>query len=112
MFHAAKGGVLDWASQHARWGAPMTSIRNDFVRKFRDMGLADIAQVGGKNASLGELLSALVPLGVNVPDFCEFLVEHSIDAISVSPDALARTMRHVVDAEKRSAATRAKQESQ
>src|SRR5262245_57549526 len=35
---------------------------------FRELGLGDIARVGGKNASLGELLRSLSPLGVRVPD--------------------------------------------
>jgi pyruvate,water dikinase len=38
------------------------------VRWFRDLGLADLEQVGGKNASLGEMLSSLTSLGVRVPD--------------------------------------------
>src|ERR1700690_795961 len=43
-------------------GGPM------WIRQLRDVGLSDVSSVGGKNASLGELLRALVPLGVNVPD--------------------------------------------
>ena len=39
-----------------------------FIQAFRETGLGDVARVGGKNASLGELLSKLTPLGVNVPD--------------------------------------------
>ncbi len=39
-----------------------------FIRMFGETGLADVALVGGKNASLGELISKLTPLGVNVPD--------------------------------------------
>ncbi len=39
-----------------------------FTRPFREVGLVDVALVGGKNASLGELLSKLGPLGVKVPD--------------------------------------------
>ena len=35
---------------------------------FDEVGLDDVAEVGGKNASLGEMRSALVPLGVRVPD--------------------------------------------
>jgi pyruvate, water dikinase len=35
---------------------------------FDDCGLADVARVGGKNASLGEMRRALTPLGVRVPD--------------------------------------------
>ncbi|MBA2955199.1 phosphoenolpyruvate synthase [Nocardioides sp. MAH-18] len=38
------------------------------VRWFADLGLADLEQVGGKNASLGEMVSHLAGLGVRVPD--------------------------------------------
>ena len=40
----------------------------NFIRHFREVNLGDIGVVGGKNASLGELLSKLTPLGVSVPD--------------------------------------------
>ena len=39
-----------------------------WIRKFTEVGIADIPQVGGKNASLGEMLRELQPLGVKVPD--------------------------------------------
>jgi hypothetical protein len=35
---------------------------------FAELTLADVSRVGGKNASLGELLRFLVPLGVRVPE--------------------------------------------
>ena len=35
---------------------------------FSDLGLTDLEQVGGKNASLGEMVSNLANLGVRVPD--------------------------------------------
>jgi len=38
-----------------------------FVRPLRELRLRDIASVGGKNASLGEMISALEPAGVRVP---------------------------------------------
>lgn len=38
------------------------------VRWFADLGLADLDQVGGKNSSLGEMISSLSDLGVRVPD--------------------------------------------
>ncbi|TYL45506.1 phosphoenolpyruvate synthase [Nocardioides sp. BGMRC 2183] len=38
------------------------------VRWFSDLGLDDLEQVGGKNASLGEMVSHLTDLGVRVPD--------------------------------------------
>jgi pyruvate,water dikinase len=39
-----------------------------YVLPFREIGLASLAQVGGKNASLGELLVTLGPRGVAIPD--------------------------------------------
>jgi pyruvate,water dikinase len=38
------------------------------IRWFAEIGIDDVAQVGGKNASLGELHRHLVPKGVRVPD--------------------------------------------
>jgi pyruvate, water dikinase len=39
-----------------------------YVRWFRDLTIADIPSVGGKNASLGEMFRELAPVGVRVPD--------------------------------------------
>jgi pyruvate,water dikinase len=39
-----------------------------FVLPLRDVGITDIAIVGGKNASLGEMLQQLSPKGISVPD--------------------------------------------
>ncbi len=39
-----------------------------FTRWFSDLRSSDVADVGGKNASLGELISALLPEGIRVPD--------------------------------------------
>ena len=33
-----------------------------------ELGVGDVAEVGGKNASLGELYRELTPMGVNVPN--------------------------------------------
>ncbi len=38
------------------------------VRWFSELGLADLEEVGGKNSSLGEMVSHLTDLGVRVPD--------------------------------------------
>jgi pyruvate,water dikinase len=38
------------------------------IRWFRDIRLGDVAAVGGKTASLGELYAVLAPLGVRVPN--------------------------------------------
>ncbi|HXK24283.1 MAG TPA: PEP/pyruvate-binding domain-containing protein, partial [Myxococcota bacterium] len=39
-----------------------------WTRALEDVTLDDVAVVGGKNASLGEMLRELTPLGVKVPD--------------------------------------------
>jgi pyruvate, water dikinase len=41
---------------------------DELVRPFRELGLGDLAEVGGKNASLGELVRELGGAGVRVPD--------------------------------------------
>src|SRR5215470_8214774 len=42
--------------------------KNSYVRWFEKIRLKDIPEVGGKNASLGELYSVLAAEGVRVPD--------------------------------------------
>ena len=39
-----------------------------FIKQFKETGIADIAAVGGKNASLGEMISKLSSKGIPVPD--------------------------------------------
>ncbi len=39
-----------------------------WVRRFRDLTIGDVPQVGGKNASLGEMIRALTVKGVQIPD--------------------------------------------
>ena len=39
-----------------------------FVLQFQEVGIIDIPLVGGKNASLGEMLQQLTPRGIGVPD--------------------------------------------
>ncbi|NER32125.1 MAG: hypothetical protein F6J89_32120, partial [Symploca sp. SIO1C4] len=43
------------------------SKQQSFVLWFEEVGIADIPLVGGKNASLGEMIQQLTPQGVNVP---------------------------------------------
>lgn len=57
-----------------------------YIKKFSEIGIADIASVGGKNASLGEMFSKLSVKGIPVPDgfattvyaFEEFLTNNSL----------------------------------
>ena len=46
----------------------MTEPTPSYIRWFRDLSLADLPLVGGKNASLGEMFRELAPLGVRIPD--------------------------------------------
>ncbi len=48
-------------------GVAPTDPRPENVRWLSDLGLADLEQVGGKNSSLGEMISQLSGLGVRVP---------------------------------------------
>lgn len=41
---------------------------NDWIVWFRELGMNDVPRVGGKNASLGEMISNLANAGIKVPD--------------------------------------------
>jgi pyruvate,water dikinase len=60
-----------------------TPTRISFVKRFADIGIEEIAQVGGKNASLGEMYRELTPQGVIVPD-----------GFAVTADAYRDFLRH------------------
>lgn len=57
-----------------------------YIKKFKEISLADIAAVGGKNASLGEMFSKLSSKGIPVPQgfattafaFNEFLAQNTL----------------------------------
>ncbi|MBD3332556.1 phosphoenolpyruvate synthase [candidate division GN15 bacterium] len=59
---------------------------NDYIRWFEDLTSDDVLQVGGKNASLGEMIAALKREGIRVPDgfattaeaYRQFLSENDI----------------------------------
>ena len=38
------------------------------IKSFQEISMDDLSQVGGKNASLGEMIKNLSPLGINIPD--------------------------------------------
>ena len=39
----------------------------NYIKKFSEIGIEDIAEVGGKNASLGEMFTHLTPKGILIP---------------------------------------------
>jgi pyruvate,water dikinase len=47
---------------------PHRAAAPEYVIPFGRIGLADLSEVGGKNASLGELIAGLASAGVRVPD--------------------------------------------
>ena len=59
----------------------------DFIRWFSDLGIEDVPVVGGKNASLGEMVRELATAGINVPNgfaitadaYRRFLAEAGLD---------------------------------
>ena len=58
------------------------------IKKFNEVGIKDIEIVGGKNASLGEMYTQLIPKGVKIPNgfattaaaFWEYIKENKIQA--------------------------------
>jgi pyruvate, water dikinase len=61
---------------------------NAYVIPFEQLGMHDVERVGGKNASLGEMIGSLAKLGVQVPGgfattahaYREFLMQGGLDA--------------------------------
>jgi pyruvate, water dikinase len=59
-----------------------------YIRRFRDLGIDDVALVGGKNASLGEMYQTLSGEGVRVPNgfattaqaYRDYLAHNDLDA--------------------------------
>ena len=54
------------------------------IRWFRDIHLSDVAAVGGKNASLGELFSALSQQGIRVPNGFALTAQAYRDALTAA----------------------------
>ncbi|MGH2565975.1 MAG: PEP/pyruvate-binding domain-containing protein, partial [Ginsengibacter sp.] len=42
--------------------------KNKYILNLNEVSIGDIETVGGKNASLGEMLQHLTELGVNIPN--------------------------------------------
>ncbi len=73
----------------------MSDTTTTFLRWFRDIGRDDVALVGGKSASLGEMFTSLRDVGVRVPDgfsttvdaYHAFLARPPGIPVRVPPDA-------------------------
>ena len=71
--------------------------KQQYIASFATLRMSDVASVGGKNASLGEMISQLAPLGVRVPGgfattadaYRDFLAQDGLDKrIQAMLDAL------------------------
>ena len=66
----------------------MATVATDFIKRFAEIDIGDVPSVGGKNASLGEMVRELVPHGIRVPDgfavtadaYRYFLTANQLDA--------------------------------
>lgn len=66
------------------------------IAPFAALGRGDVAQFGGKNASLGELIARLAPLGIRVPD--GFATSASAYWAFVGSAGIEQPMRTAIDA--------------
>ncbi|SHE89966.1 phosphoenolpyruvate synthase [Fodinibius roseus] len=66
----------------------MDKQSSPYIRWFEEVGIDDVGLVGGKNASLGEMIKHLEPMGVRVPNgfattaeaYWAFMKENSLEA--------------------------------
>lgn len=68
----------------------------DYIYRLDDVGMEDLARVGGKNASLGELRRSLAGEGIHVPDGFAIGVDAYRELIGTSGRDLE--IRHLLDA--------------
>jgi pyruvate,water dikinase len=55
-----------------------------YIRWFAELSMSDLASVGGKNASLGEMFRELQPLGVRIPDGFALTAQAYRDALDAA----------------------------
>ena len=76
-------------------------MKTKYIVDLSEVRLSDLELVGGKNASLGEMIQKLGKLGVSIPGGfaltvdAQFLVEEGIDTISVTPDSMLKTIKAI-----------------
>ncbi len=77
------------------------TLQSDYVIDFRNLRMADVAYVGGKNASLGEMISQLSGMGVRVPGGFATTAQAFQDFLSFSTESgssLAQRIRERLSA--------------
>lgn len=68
---------------------------NNYIKTFTQLSANDVAQVGGKNASLGEMIHTLSPLGIAVPDGFAVTVDAYSDFLNAN--ALTPVLQKLLD---------------
>lgn len=68
---------------------------NVYTLQLNEVGIGDIDRVGGKNASLGEMLQHLTSLGINIPN--GFVITVAAYKTFIDYNNLESTIRHIVD---------------
>lgn len=69
--------------------------KDKYIRWFSTIGINDVATVGGKNASMGEMYCQLKPLGVNVPNGFATTAEAFRDSLDAVRDRLAALLEKI-----------------
>ncbi len=67
----------------------------EFIKFFNQVGIEDIALVGGKNASLGEMFQALTPKGIPVPN--GFAITAHAYKAHLTENQLWEPLHHILD---------------
>ena len=69
-------------------------MNNNYILELSQVGINDIETVGGKNASLGEMIQNLTALGINIPN--GFIVAVSAYREFLQYNNLEGTIRHII----------------
>src|SRR6185437_2664326 len=81
----------------------------NYIRWFEEIGTGDVASIGGKNGSLGEMVRKLGSRGIKVPTgFCHYrrrLLAFHQDESPRSPDGYANRLAPSMPARMRSMAS-------
>ena len=69
-------------------------MNNQFILELSQVGINDIEIVGGKNASLGEMIQNLTSLGINIPN--GFVVTVAAYREFLEYNNLESTIKHIL----------------
>ncbi|MHA4806762.1 phosphoenolpyruvate synthase [Flavitalea flava] len=70
-------------------------MNNDFILELKEVGIHDIDRVGGKNASLGEMIQHLTGLGLNIPN--GFVITVAAYKKFLEYNNLETTISHIIN---------------